>query len=329
MCISTTTQTKFMINSYHEELKINGKFSIERSLRCYGGGSSSGSGNTKNASSSSGMGSATSQSTSMPQLTPSQLLSLYGNALPSMTNAASNAVNSSVAAPALNAANQGAVAGVNAINLNGLSPGESNAVERSLNQSNTSTGNLGLLNPETTVANAMNFGGAFNSKIPLLNSATQTASGVANSNVGALTGTAGIFNPVASNASSPISQSTSSSLFSNAGTGFGTGQNLSSGNDFSCYLTTACCKHRGLLDDCEELTVLRRFRDECVPKPVVERYYQIAPNICVSMQGDPMTLDYIWGEIKECVRDIKRCRRLDAFERYTNMTSYLERKYRV
>lgn len=79
------------------------------------------------------------------------------------------------------AASKGAANAVGAINLNGLSPGESNAVERSLNQTNTATGNMGLINPTNTISNAINFGGAFNSKIGLMNNATNAASGAANS----------------------------------------------------------------------------------------------------------------------------------------------------
>jgi len=76
-------------------------------------------------------------------------------------------------------ANQ-SVNALNAINLNGLSPGEQNAVERSLNQTNAGTGNLGLNNNTNTISNAINFGGAFNSKIPLLNSTLNTAANTGN-----------------------------------------------------------------------------------------------------------------------------------------------------
>jgi hypothetical protein len=80
---------------------------------------------------------------------------------------------------AQNAASQGAASAVGAINLGGLSPGESAATERSLNENNVGTGNLGLLNPENTISNALNFGGAFNSKIGLMNQAVGAASGAA------------------------------------------------------------------------------------------------------------------------------------------------------
>lgn len=82
---------------------------------------------------------------------------------------------------AQDAASKGAASAIGAVNLNGLSPGEQAATERSLNQNNVGTGNLGLLNPENTISNAMNFGGAFNNKIGIMNSAVGAATGAANS----------------------------------------------------------------------------------------------------------------------------------------------------
>lgn len=77
------------------------------------------------------------------------------------------------------AASNKAVDLLGAVNLNGLSPGEAAAVERSLNQNNTSTGNLGVNNATNTVANAMQFGGAFNSKLDRAANAITTATGTA------------------------------------------------------------------------------------------------------------------------------------------------------
>lgn len=82
---------------------------------------------------------------------------------------------------AQDAASGGAASAIGAINLGGLSPGESAATERSLAQSNVGTGNLGLLNPENTISNALNFGGAFNNKVGLMNNAVGAATGAANS----------------------------------------------------------------------------------------------------------------------------------------------------
>ena len=80
--------------------------------------------------------------------------------------------------PEQGAANTQATNLVDAINLNGLSPGEYNATERAVNQGNVATGNLGNPNAMTSLSNALDFGGAFNSKIPLLGSALGAATNV-------------------------------------------------------------------------------------------------------------------------------------------------------
>lgn len=85
---------------------------------------------------------------------------------------------------AQDAASRGAASAVNAINLNGLSPGEAAATERANNQNLQGSGNLGLMNNTNAISNAMNFGGAFNSKVGLMNNAVGAASGAANSGAG-------------------------------------------------------------------------------------------------------------------------------------------------
>ena len=70
---------------------------------------------------------------------------------------------------------------VNSINLNGLSMGEQAAAERSLNQSNVATGNLGIDNATNAVSNAMNFGNAYNQKLGMMGNALGAANGVATS----------------------------------------------------------------------------------------------------------------------------------------------------
>jgi len=79
----------------------------------------------------------------------------------------------------IGAASKGAADTVGAINLAGLSPGEAASVERGLNQYQSATGNLGLLNPTNTITNALNFGGAFNNKVQLLQNASANAANVA------------------------------------------------------------------------------------------------------------------------------------------------------
>jgi hypothetical protein len=96
-----------------------------------------------------------------------------GNAATAATNL-SNRLNPVQAAEQTQAQNL-----LSSINLNGLSPGETNAVQRSLNQSNYSTGNLGLSNATNDVSNAMNFGNALAAKQSTLSSALGAAGGVA------------------------------------------------------------------------------------------------------------------------------------------------------
>jgi len=102
------------------------------------------------------------------------LINGSGGQAANAANNLSNALNPAQAASNAQAANL-----VNSINLNGLSGGEQSAVERSLNQSNYATGNLGLDNATNAVSNAMNFGNALQAKRTALGSALGSAGGVA------------------------------------------------------------------------------------------------------------------------------------------------------
>lgn len=67
--------------------------------------------------------------------------------------------------------------------------------------------------------------------------------------------------------------------------GFEEGDRSYSGRSSSgCFLTTACVEHRGLPDDCRELTVLRAFRDGWLAKQKdgqeeIRAYYRLAPAV--------------------------------------------------
>ena len=55
-------------------------------------------------------------------------------------------------------------------------------------------------------------------------------------------------------------------------------------NSSGCYLTTACMRSQGLLDDCVELTTMRVFRDTWLSlqpggKEDIQEYYRFAPEI--------------------------------------------------
>jgi len=302
---------------------FNNKVELKLGLRYFNGGYSSGQSAGVSTSSSTGSGSST--SSAAPQYTPTQLLEMYSRALPALASTANTVTANSPAGPALAAANKGAVEGVNAIDMTGLSPGEYNATERSLNQSNQATGNTGVNNGTNTVRNAMDFGGAFNNKVSLLNNATNTATNAANAGSSALNTTNSMFAPFAANASAPISKS--SSMYTSASNSNGLNSSANdntSGGISSCYLTTACCEFKGLPDDCKELTTLRHFRDRYVPKQLVKDYYRLSETIVPKIKNNSVILNTIFETVCQCVRDIAVGRDSLALKRYVGMVEELK-----
>ena len=57
--------------------------------------------------------------------------------------------------------------------------------------------------------------------------------------------------------------------------------------DVNCYLTTACMRHlqEKFDDKCEELTILRWFRDRFVSKEDIEHYYKTAPIVVDAIEN--------------------------------------------
>ena len=74
-----------------------------------------------------------------------------------------------------------------------------------------------------------------------------------------------------------------------------------------CHISTALVKHLGLPDNCEELQVLRRFRDEYIVNSNVElrlkdlhRYYCYAPHLIQWIEARDDSAS-IWQKIQETV----------------------------
>jgi len=72
---------------------------------------------------------------------------------------------------------------------------------------------------------------------------------------------------------------------------YGLGNMLKPGS--GCFITTAVCKASGKSDNCFELQLLRKFRDEYLltlpgGKLVVDVYYQIAPAIVAALDASSM-----------------------------------------
>ncbi|MEM6964174.1 MAG: CFI-box-CTERM domain-containing protein [Bacteroidota bacterium] len=102
-----------------------------------------------------------------------------------------------------------------------------------------------------------------------------------------------------------------------------------------CYLTTACVQHRGLADDCYELSTLRHFRDTYMKSTaegaaLIQRYYKIAPQIVekIKSQSDSSErLEFIYQKlVLPAVEMIEQGKKELAMEYYAAFTLALEQK---
>lgn len=98
-----------------------------------------------------------------------------------------------------------------------------------------------------------------------------------------------------------------------------------------CFLTTACVQWRGLPDDCQELTVLREFRDGYLQGTasgdrLITTYYQIAPQLVerIETSDNPgLTLEWIYGIVCQCVTAINQDNPEQALHLYRAMVNQL------
>ncbi len=105
-------------------------------------------------------------------------------------------------------------------------------------------------------------------------------------------------------------------------------------DDGGCFLTTSACEHRGLSDDCHELTVLRGFRDtwmHATPElqEQVQEYYRVAPAVVESIQAMPdrtVILESMFTEyIRPSVEAIERGENDMAYDIYVKMLSNVQK----
>lgn len=100
-----------------------------------------------------------------------------------------------------------------------------------------------------------------------------------------------------------------------------------------CYLTSVCMKYylEKLDDSCYELTVLRWFRDNFVPKEEKEHYYQTAPSIVSAIDTEEykdLIYDYIYDNIVDyCVKAIENGDYTSAYARYKSSILCLEETF--
>jgi len=114
--------------------------------------------------------------------------------------------------------------------------------------------------------------------------------------------------------------------------------NDAGGSSGPCFVTTACAEIMGLADDCNELMVLRHFRDsyllkEADGRKAVELYYQVAPRILAAVRqssAPEQALRYIYQEwIMPSVQMVEAGRRDKAFEHYRNGMAQLAKRYKI
>ncbi len=126
------------------------------------------------------------------------------------------------------------------------------------------------------------------------------------------------------------SNSDSSRSSSNGSSNPSTGEVQGNGG---CYLTSACMKHmlNNFDDNCEELTILRWFRDKYVSPEDISHYYNTAPIIVEVIEelGDNSKVyNYIYDNIvKACVNAIKNGDYDFAYNRYKSSTLILEEQF--
>ncbi len=103
-----------------------------------------------------------------------------------------------------------------------------------------------------------------------------------------------------------------------------------------CYITTAACQYRGMNDDCEELNMLRSYRDTyMMSKPdgesMIREYYDIAPSIVKHINIRPdarQVYDEIWNDyIGPCIEDIREGKMEECLSLYITMVRKMKDSY--
>lgn len=99
-----------------------------------------------------------------------------------------------------------------------------------------------------------------------------------------------------------------------------------------CFITTATVKLMGKKDDCEELTVLRSFRDSWLKEnhpEDIDAYYEIAPKILTALSSMPHAQEILEQTyalyIAPAVEAVKEGENAIAYELYKNMVLMLSK----
>lgn len=105
-----------------------------------------------------------------------------------------------------------------------------------------------------------------------------------------------------------------------------------------CFVTTAVCRGLHKPQDCRELTLMKRYRDEYLMNQedgdaVIHEYYDIAPTIVkrIAKEASPEEKYlYLWNHyIKKCVELVEQSRNEQCREVYERMMTELREEYLV
>lgn len=104
----------------------------------------------------------------------------------------------------------------------------------------------------------------------------------------------------------------------------------------SCYITTAVCEALGKADDCEELTLLRNYRDTYLAslpdgEELIHRYYDVAPSIVkhIGRQDNALEIYHAIYEqyLQPCIAMIQADRLEECRRLYEEMVYTLAEQY--
>ena len=104
-----------------------------------------------------------------------------------------------------------------------------------------------------------------------------------------------------------------------------------------CLLTTVCVRDRGLPDDCDQLMVQGRLRDDYVAGlpgglEIIAEYYRDAPLIVAAIERDPHrpeVVDRVFDVVTRCVGLVRAGQEPEAFGHYVEFFEDLRRRYDI
>jgi len=102
-----------------------------------------------------------------------------------------------------------------------------------------------------------------------------------------------------------------------------------------CFITTACVDFYGLSENCKQLQILRRFRDEHLLKSkdgfdLIKQYYSIAPSLVCKLKKDDASkkiFNLIFNKINLACEEIGNSNYSSATEIYKSIVKFLLKRY--